>query len=105
MTFKDYLNEMPDIAHLKGLDVYALDGELLHHIPAIEGKLGSLKVYYALAQQFNGQLNQQSAQQGLIWFAEHVQDAQQYQGKHPNIDLLLRVQNENLVYLLKPLVE
>ena len=36
---------------------------MVHHIPAAEGKLGSLKVYNALAAEFNGELNRYAAEQ------------------------------------------
>ncbi|MCG7657383.1 DUF2322 family protein [Wielerella bovis] len=103
MTFKENLAQMPEITHLSGLDVCDNTGVVIHHIPAIEGKLGSLKLYHALAEQFSGCLNAQAAQQGLDWFAEHVADARENVGKHPNIDLLLQVQKELLVYTLKPI--
>ena len=52
------------------------DGKtIIHNIPAIPGKLGSLRLYNALAEKFNGKLNHTSAQQGVEWFAEHVEDA------------------------------
>lgn len=103
MEFKDYLAQMPSIDHLSGLEVRNAQGDVIHSIPAIEGKLGSLKLYHALAQQFNGVLNAQSAEQGLQWFAEHVADAQANLGKHPNIDLLIKVRAENLTLQLVPL--
>ena len=105
MVFQDNLAQMPDITHLSGLDVCDQTGAVVHHIPAITGKLGSLKLYNALAEQFHGTLNAIAAQQGLDWFAEHVADARENVGKHPNIDLLFKVQNEQLVYVLKPLLQ
>lgn len=102
MNFKDILEILPTIDHLTGLDV--LNGEaVIHHIPAAPGKLGSLRLYNALAEKFNGKLDRTSAQQGIEWFAEHVEDAKQNPGKHPNIDLLFKVVSENVVYLLVPL--
>lgn len=103
MTFQEYLATMPTIDHLRGLDVVDNTGTVVHHIPAIEGKLSSLKLYNALAEQFAGSLHPDAAQQGLTWFAEHTDDARQNAGKHPNIDLLMRVQNEKLHYTLHPL--
>ncbi|QMT32303.1 DUF2322 family protein [Alysiella filiformis] len=103
MNFKDNLASMPSIDHVKGLDVCDENGNVIHHIPAVEGKLGSLKLYHALAQQFNGTLHTQAAEQGLTWFAEHVEDALHNPNKHPNVDLLLRVKNDNLVYQLNVL--
>ena len=102
MNFKDILETLPSIDHLTGLDV--LNGEtVIHHIPAAPVKLGSLRLYNALAEKFNGKLDRTSAQQGIEWFAEHVEDAKQNPGKHPNIDLLFKVVAEELNYSLIPL--
>lgn len=102
MDFKTILETLPTIDHLTGLNV--LDGEtVIHHIPAVAGKLGSLRVYNALAQQFNGKLDRTSAEKGLEIFAEHTADAKVNPGKHPNIDLLLAVVDENKNYQLVPI--
>ncbi|WP_165010416.1 DUF2322 family protein [Neisseria yangbaofengii] len=103
MSFQDNLAAMPAIDHLSGLDVNNGQGETIHHIPAAPGKLGSLKLYHALAQEFDNQLNANAAERGLALFAEHVADAEANPGKHPNIDLLFEVKAGNLVYQLKPL--
>ena len=103
MSFQENLAAMPSVDHLRGLDVCAENGEVIHHIPAAPGKLGSLKLYHVLAQQFNGVLDTAAAEQGLAWFAEHVADAEANPGKHPNIDLLFRVKAENLKLVLKAL--
>lgn len=103
MSFQDNLATLPSIDHLSGLDVLS-DGETVHHIPAAPGKLGSLKLYHALAQEFNGVLNREAAERGLALFAEHVADAEANPGKHPNIDLLFKVKAENLNLQLQPLV-
>ena len=102
MNFKDILETLPTIDHLTGLDVLN-DETVIHHIPAAPGKLGSLRLYNALAEKFNGKLDRTSAQQGIEWFAEHVEDAKQNPGKHPNIDLLFKVVEEELNYSLIPL--
>ncbi|NOL50660.1 DUF2322 family protein [Pelistega suis] len=103
MQFKDYLATFPSIDHLSGLDILNEKGDTVHHIPAVEGKLGSLKLYYALATKFNHQLNATSAEQGITWFAEHVEEAKKNVGHHPNIDLLLNVISKNLKLVLKPI--
>ena len=105
MSFQANLAQMPSIDHLSGLNVCDAAGNVVHHIPAAEGKLGSLKLYHALAQEFGNTLNRYAAEQGLAWFAEIVDDAKAHPGKHPNIDLLLKVQDEDLVYTLKPLAK
>ena len=104
MDFKTILTTLPEITPLSGLNVTERE-TVIHHIPATEGKLGSLRVYNALALQFNGKLDRTSAQKGLELFAEHTADAKQYPGKHPNIDLLLRVIEDNLSYALVPLLK
>lgn len=102
MSFKEILETLPTIEHLTSLNV--IDGEIIiHNIPAIPGKLGSLRLYNALAEKFNGKLNRTSAQQGVEWFAEHVEDAKTNPGKHPNIDLLFKVIDKNLNLTLIPL--
>lgn len=105
MQFKDYLSTFPEISHLSGLNVCNEQNEIIHHIPAIEGKLGSLKLYYALFTTFDGKLTVSSAEQGLEWFAEHVDDAKQNVGKHPNIDLLFEVKAQQLNYILQPILK
>ncbi len=102
MSFQDNLAAMPAIDHLSGLNVCAADGSVLHHIPAAPGKLGSLKLYHALAVEFGGTLNAEAAARGLALFAEHVADAEANPSKHPNIDLLLQVQQQNLQLQLQP---
>ena len=102
MDFKTILDTLPSIDHLSGLTVLD-NGTMVHHIPAVAGKLGSLRVYNALAQEFNGKLDRTSAQKGLQLFAEHTQDARKNTGKHPNIDLLFKVVAEDVVYSLVPL--
>lgn len=89
MNFQQTLATLPAADHLRGLDVVDGAGAVLHHIPAAPGKMGSLRVYHALADRFGGQLDAEAVAQGLAWFAEHVADARARPGAHPNIDLLL----------------
>ncbi|GJH43451.1 DUF2322 family protein [Pasteurella canis] len=101
MDFNTILTRLPTIEHLTGLAIMAGSTQV-HYIPAVTGKLGSLRVYYALAKEFNGKLNRISAQKGLALFAEHTEDAKQNTGKHPNIDLLFHVIANDLEYHLVP---
>lgn len=66
MTFQENLATLPAIDHLSGLDVCDETGSAIHHIPAAPGKLGSLKLYHALAVEFNGRLNAAAAERGLV---------------------------------------
>ncbi|KGQ70521.1 hypothetical protein A1D23_01635 [Chelonobacter oris] len=103
MNFQQNLAAMPNIDHLSGLNVLNQQDEIVHHIPAVAGKLGSLRLYNALSEQFQQQLTAQAARQGLLWFAEHVADAENNPGKHPNIDLLCDVITHNRHLILHPL--
>ncbi len=105
MQFKDYLATFPAIEHLVSLEVKNAAGEVIHTIPAVEGKLGSLKLYNALFAKFGRKLTACVAEQGLKWFAEHVADALANEGKHPNIDLLLKVKSEGLNLELMPVAK
>ncbi|MDO5626606.1 MAG: DUF2322 family protein [Pseudomonadota bacterium] len=103
MNFTETLATLPAADHLRGLDVLDASGAVLHHIPAAPGKMGSLRVYAALAARFDGQLNDAAVAQGLAWFAEHVADARARPGAHPNIDLLLARQSGQAPLRLVPL--
>lgn len=102
MSFQDNLATLPDIDHLSGLNITDNTGNVIHHIPAAPGKLGSLKLYNALAEKFSNTLHAEAAEHGLVLFAEHVVDAEANPGKHPNIDLLFKVKQENLSLTLQP---
>lgn len=103
MKFKDVLATLPSVAHLRGLDVVDASGAVVHHIPAVPGKLGSLRIYHALAQRFDGRLSAEAIAQGLAWFAEHVAEARARPDSHPNIDLLLAQQAAPQGWRLRPL--
>ena len=97
MTFNEIFVAFTSFVLLSELKILE-NGKQVHQIPAAPGKLGSLRVYNALAEEFNGKLDRTSAQKGLQLFAEHTEDARQFPGKHPNIDLLLRVIEQDLCY-------
>ena len=58
MNFQDYLDTFPAVDHLRGLDVLDEQQRTIHHIPAVAGKLGSLKLYHALAERVFGTFDQ-----------------------------------------------
>lgn len=104
MNFAETLATLPTADHLRGLDVLDADGAVVHHIPAAPGKMGSLRLYNALAEKFGGALNGDAVAQGIAWFAEHVVDARARPGAHPNIDLLLDAQTAGQGWRLVPLL-
>ncbi|MDO5692449.1 MAG: DUF2322 family protein [Pseudomonadota bacterium] len=103
MSFAETLATLPPVDHLRGLDVIDAADAVVHHIPAAPGKLGSLRIYHALAKAFDGQLSKAAIAQGLEWFAEHVVEARAHPGSHPNIDLLLAQQVAPQGWRLVPL--
>ena len=89
----------------------------VHHIHFVgiggSGMCGIAEVLHNLGFQVSGSDQAQSAvtrhlsDLGIEVYpghtAEHVADAAAHPGKHPNIDLLVRVKNENLALQLRPL--
>lgn len=90
-TFADILKTLPAIDDIASIALYRIGSEtpeeLIENKP---GKAGSVAVYHALLQEF-GTLNVAAAQKGLELYAEHVADAKANPGKHPNIDRLLQI--------------
>jgi hypothetical protein len=71
-TLKENVAKLPSIANVQRVRIPAAgDWE----IPNVEGKKASVAIYAALAVQFGGKLNRESAQRGLELYAEVVEDA------------------------------
>lgn len=90
-SFAEILKTLPSIDNIESIALYAGDNDTL--VDVIEnkpGKAGSVAVYHALLQEF-GTLNVAAAKKGLELYAEHVADAEANPGKHPNIDRLFRL--------------
>jgi hypothetical protein len=95
MPFADNLKKIPPVSHIEKVEVVRSDGTVEAVIENRPGQAGSLAVYHYLAQKY-GMLNSDSAREGLELYAEHCEDAKANPGKHPNIDLLLRIVEHNL---------
>ena len=89
--FADILKTLPAIDEIDSIALYTEHSdtpvELIENKP---GKAGSVAVYHALLKEF-GTLNAAAAKKGLELYAEHVADAEANPGKHPNIDRLFRL--------------
>ena len=96
-SFKDILTTLKDTSHIQQLDLLDSNGAIIDSIENIPGKSGSASVYYHVCAE-SGQLDKTAAEQALQLYAEHTEDAQQNPGKHPNIDRLFDVINNNLIY-------
>lgn len=86
--FTDNLKQLPAIDGLAGIDLVDLGGAVVASIENQPGKQGSLAVYNYLEQVF-GRLDAGAAEHGLLVFGEHVADARNRPGAHPNVDRLL----------------
>lgn len=89
-TFKGNLQQLPPVDRLERIDLIDAHGAVIASIENQPGKQGSLAVYQYLSQSF-GTLDAQAAEHGLRVFAEHVADARNRPGVHPNVDRLLEI--------------
>ena len=101
MNFQQIIATLPPTDGLTGLDIVDANGTVVHHIPP--DRPGALRVYNALALRFDGAFSAEAAAQGLQWFAEHVAEARDQPGSHPNIDLLLTHGPQQAGWRLRPL--
>lgn len=88
--FKTVLASIDDVDHIQRIELRDAAGNLTDTIKNKPGKQGSLKVYYQLNKTFGG-VTKEAAVEGVSLFAEHTQDAKDNPGKHPNIDRLFDV--------------
>lgn len=99
-TFQENLEQLPSIDHIDRLELYG-DGYAAEAVIENKpGSQGSLTVYYKVAIDHGG-IGPSAARDALALFAEHVQDARDHPGRHPNIDRLFRVIEEELFYSVK----
>ncbi|SEJ77020.1 hypothetical protein SAMN05518849_11377 [Sphingobium sp. AP50] len=89
-SFKENLSLLPSIDGVQRIDLIDAAGMIVATIENQPGKQGSLALYHYLAQQF-GALDKAAAVHGLEVFAEHVPDARNRPGAHPNVDRLIAI--------------
>lgn len=90
-SFSDVLKTLPGIEHIERLELGGNADDIIENRP---GKAGSLAVYHAVAQA-SGNIGAEEAQQALVMFSEHTTDAVNNPGKHPNIDRLFKLIEED----------
>jgi hypothetical protein len=88
--FSDVLLTLDDASHVQRIELYNQDGSSAGVIENKPGSLGSLKVYNHLARMY-GEISMDAAVEGLSLYAEHTEDAENCPGKHPNVDRLLNI--------------
>ncbi|HYD33844.1 MAG TPA: DUF2322 family protein [Methylophilaceae bacterium] len=92
--FSDILPTLPSIDHLQAIELYDTNGSVAGIIENKPGSSGSVKVYHHLWKKW-GCINSEAAKEGLSLYAEHTDDARANPGKHPNIDRLFEVIEQN----------
>ena len=88
--FSDVLLTLDDASHVQRIELFNSDASLAGVIESKPGSQGSLKVYYHLFRMY-GEISLDAAVEGLSLFAEHTEDAENCPGKHPNVDRLLNI--------------
>ena len=88
--FSDILLTLDDASHVQRIELFNSDASLAGVIENKPGSQGSLKVYYHLFRMY-GEISLDAAVEGLSLFAEHTEDAENCPGKHPNVDRLLNI--------------
>jgi len=88
--FSDVLQTLDDASHVKRIELFNANGSPAGMIENKPGSQGSLKVYYHLFRMY-GEISLDAAVEGLSLFAEHTADAENCPGKHPNVDRLLNI--------------
>jgi hypothetical protein len=95
MAFTENLKQIPGVEDIEKLELIDEDGLFVATLENKPGKAGSLAVYNHLILRYH-KINAAAAMEGLTLFAEHTNDAEKNPGKHPNIDRLFKVIEENL---------
>lgn len=88
--FSDVLQTLDDASHVERIELFNSDGTPAGVIENKPGSQGSVKVYHHLWRMY-GDISLDAAVEGLSLYAEHSEDAENCPGKHPNVDRLLNV--------------
>ena len=99
LLFKDILPTLKDTSQIRQLELINEQGMFIDSIENVPGKSASVSIYYHVSS--NGQINRAAAKQALQLYAEHTDDARQHPGKHPNIDRLFDLIDNNLTFQVK----
>ena len=97
-SFQDNLNTLPTVDAIAAIELLDSNGQRVCRLENQPGTAGSVRVYHALLQR-HGAINPAAAQEGLALYAEHTADARQFPGKHPNIDRLLAIAEQQAATL------
>jgi len=96
-NFAENLQRLPVLDDVAALELRDSSGEVCARIENKPGSAGSVRVYAHLARKW-GAINADAAREGLELYAEHTEDARSNPGKHPNIDRLFQVIEQDMHY-------
>ncbi len=88
--FSDVLLTLDSCDEVQRIELYHENGDAAGAIENKPGSQGSLKVYHHLYKMY-GSITLDAAVEGLALYAEHTEDAENCPGKHPNVDRLIDV--------------
>ena len=88
--FSDVLLTLDNTDHVKRIELYHEDGSAAGVIENKPGSQGSVKLFHHLYKMYGG-ITLDAAVEGLSLYAEHTEDAENCPGKHPNVDKLIDV--------------
>ncbi len=88
--FSDVLLTLDNTDHVKRIELYHENGSAAGVIDNKPGSQGSVKLFHHLYKMYGG-ITLDAAVEGLSLYAEHTEDAENCPGKHPNVDKLISV--------------
>ena len=91
--FSDVLLTLDSADEVQRIELYRENGKPAGVIENKPGSQGSIKVYHHLYKMY-GAITLDAAVEGLALYAEHTEDAENCPGKHPNVDRLIGVLEE-----------
>ena len=89
-TFSEVLKTLDNVDHVQRIELYFADGTAAGVIENKPGSQGSVKVFHHLYKMY-GEISLDAAVEGLALYCEHTEDAENCPGKHPNVDRLINV--------------
>ena len=98
--FSDILLTLDNADEVQRIELYDANGKPAGVIENKPGSQGSVKVYNHLYKMF-GDISLDAAVEGLSLYSEHTEDAENCPGKHPNVDRLINVLEEEAPLTMK----
>lgn len=99
-TFEKNLQALPSIDHYARMELYSDGIQPAAVIENDEGNRGSLRIYYHVSLKWGG-IGPAAAKEAIELYAEHADDARANPGKHPNIDRLFHVIENDEYYSVR----